>query len=64
MKKNKIFIACDTTNIKKIKEIIKKTEKSKINFGYRINIYTNSNIKMNGFFLNLIFGYSYLARKS
>ena len=36
---------------------------SKINFGYRINIYTNSNIKMNGFFLNLIFGYSYLVRK-
>ena len=38
MKKNKIFIACDTTNIKKIKEIIKKTEKSKINFGYKFGL--------------------------
>ena len=30
MKKNKIFVACDTTNIKKIKEIINKTQSSKI----------------------------------
>ena len=27
MKKNKIFIACDSKNINKIKEIIKKTQK-------------------------------------
>ena len=28
MKKNKIFVACDTTNIKKIKNIISQTKNS------------------------------------
>ena len=36
---------------------------SKISFGYKLNIDTNSNIKMNGFFINLIFGYSFLKKK-
>ena len=31
MKKNKIFVACDTVNISKIKEIIKKTKNSNPN---------------------------------
>ena len=29
MKKNKIFVACDTNNISKVKEIIKKTQSPK-----------------------------------
>ena len=38
MKKTNIFIACDTTNIKKIREIIKVTENSKLNFGYKFGL--------------------------
>ena len=38
MKKNKIFIACDSTNISKIKEIIKKTQNSKIIIGYKFGL--------------------------
>ena len=38
MKKNKIFVACDSTNISKIKEIIKKTQNSEINFGYKFGL--------------------------
>ena len=36
--KRKIFVACDTTNVKKIKQIIKKTQNSKINFGYKFGL--------------------------
>tara|TARA_Y100000817_G_C16774404_1_gene507613 strand:+ start:282 stop:953 length:672 start_codon:yes stop_codon:yes gene_type:complete len=38
MKKNKIFIACDSTNISKIKEIIKKTQNSKLIVGYKFGL--------------------------
>tara|TARA_B100000941_G_scaffold60585_1_gene39886 strand:- start:520 stop:1191 length:672 start_codon:yes stop_codon:yes gene_type:complete len=38
MKKIKIFVACDTNNIKKVKKIIKETQKSKINFGYKFGL--------------------------
>ena len=38
MKKNKIFIACDSAKISKIKEIIKKTEDSKLKFGYKFGL--------------------------
>ena len=38
MKKNKIFIACDSKNIKKIKEIIKKTNSSKLKIGYKFGL--------------------------
>tara|TARA_B100000242_G_scaffold293292_1_gene270957 strand:+ start:2099 stop:2773 length:675 start_codon:yes stop_codon:yes gene_type:complete len=38
MKKIKIFIACDTNNIKRVKRIIKETKKSKINFGYKFGL--------------------------
>ena len=38
MKKNKIFVACDTTNIKKIKNIIKQTKNSKIKIGYKFGL--------------------------
>ena len=38
MKKNKIFVACDTTNISKIKKIINKTQNSKIKVGYKFGL--------------------------
>tara|TARA_Y100000591_G_C21560300_1_gene558227 strand:+ start:22 stop:696 length:675 start_codon:yes stop_codon:yes gene_type:complete len=38
MKKNKIFVACDSTNISKIKLIINKTKNSKIKFGYKFGL--------------------------
>ena len=51
MKKNKIFVACDSNNISKIKEIIKKTQNSKIKFGYKFGLeFLNS--KNGRFFLS------------
>ena len=38
MKNIKIFIACDTTNPNKVKQIIKKSNSSKINFGYKFGL--------------------------
>ncbi len=38
MRKNKIFIACDTTDIKKIKRILKETQNKKITFGYKFGL--------------------------
>ncbi len=38
MKKNKIFIACDSSNISKVKEIIKNTQNSKIKIGYKFGL--------------------------
>ena len=38
MKKPKIFIACDTTSIRKIKKIITNSQSSKINFGYKFGL--------------------------
>ena len=38
MKKNKIFIACDSTNINKVKKIIKKTQNSKLKIGYKFGL--------------------------
>ena len=38
MKKQLIFIACDTTNRKKVKEIIQKTQNSNLNFGYKFGL--------------------------
>ena len=38
MKKSKIFIACDTTNISKIKKIIKETKNTKIKVGYKFGL--------------------------
>ena len=38
MKKSKIFIACDSKNINKIKEIIKKTRNSKLKIGYKFGL--------------------------
>ena len=38
MKKNKIFIACDTTDLSKVNEIIKKTQHSKLKIGYKFGL--------------------------
>ena len=38
MKKNRIFIACDSKNIKRIKEIIKKTQNSSLIIGYKFGL--------------------------
>ncbi len=38
MKKNKIFVACDTTKISKIREIINKTSNSKLIVGYKFGL--------------------------
>ena len=38
MNKNKIFIACDSTNVSKIKKIIKETQNSKLKFGYKFGL--------------------------
>ncbi len=38
MKKNKIFIACDTTKISKIKKIISSTQNSKFTIGYKFGL--------------------------
>ena len=36
--KPKIFIACDTSNISKVKKIINKTQTSKIKIGYKFGL--------------------------
>ena len=38
MKKNKIFVACDSNNISKVKRIINKTQSSKIKVGYKFGL--------------------------
>ena len=38
MRKNKIFVACDTVNISKVKEIIEKTKNSKLKVGYKFGL--------------------------
>ena len=38
MKKNKIFIACDSKNINLVKKIIKKTQNSKLQIGYKFGL--------------------------
>ena len=38
MKTPKIFIACDTTNKKKINQILRETQNSKIKFGYKFGL--------------------------
>ena len=38
MKKYKIFVACDSGNISKVKEIIKKTQNNKLKVGYKFGL--------------------------
>ena len=51
MKKNKIFIACDSTNVSKIKKIIKETKNSKLKIGYKFGLE----------FLNSKFGRNFIS---
>ena len=52
MKKNKIFVACDTINIPKIKEIIKETQNTKLKVGYKFGLE----------FLNSKYGRNFLSK--
>ena len=52
MKKSKIFIACDTTNISKIKRIIRDTKSTKIKVGYKFGLE----------FLNSINGKNFISK--
>ena len=52
MKKNKIFIACDSTNILKIKRIIRDTNNKKLKIGYKFGLE----------FLNSKHGRSFLSK--
>ena len=38
MRKNKIFVACDSINVSKVKKIIDKTQNSKIKVGYKFGL--------------------------
>ena len=38
MKNNKVFVACDTTNINKVKKIINETQSSKLKVGYKFGL--------------------------
>ena len=38
MKKNKIFVACDSANISKIKKIISQTQNSNLKIGYKFGL--------------------------
>ena len=38
MRKSKIFVACDTTDISKVKRIIKETQNSKLKIGYKFGL--------------------------
>ena len=38
MKKNKIFVACDATNINKINKIIAETKSSNLKVGYKFGL--------------------------
>ena len=52
MKKNKVFVACDSTNILKIKKIIKETQNKKIKIGYKFGLE----------FLNSKYGRDFLSK--
>ncbi len=52
MKKPKIFVALDTTNIKKIRHIINELKRTKINFGYKFGLE----------FLNSLNGRKFIAK--
>lgn len=53
MNKKKIFIACDTTNIKKIKKIINNSQTNKIKIGYKFGLEFMNSPKGRFFISNL-----------
>ncbi len=52
MKKNKVFVACDSANILKIKKIIKETQNKKLRIGYKFGLE----------FLNSKYGRNFLSK--
>ena len=52
MKKNKIFVACDNTNVSNIKKIIKETENSKLKVGYKFGLEFLNSKNGRNFYLN------------
>ena len=52
MEKNKIFVACDSTNISKVKKIISETQNTKLKVGYKFGLE----------FLNSKYGRSFLSK--
>ena len=38
MKKSKIFVACDSTNISRVKKIIKQSSHTKLKIGYKFGL--------------------------
>ncbi len=52
MKKDKIFVACDSTNILRIKKIIKETKNAKLKVGYKFGLE----------FLNSKYGRSFVSK--
>ena len=38
MSKNKLFIACDSSNLRKIKKIIKNSQNRKLKIGYKFGL--------------------------
>ena len=53
MRKNKVFVACDSTDISKIKNIIKKTRNSKLIIGYKFGLEFLNSKKGRNFISNL-----------
>ena len=53
MKKNKIFVACDSVNINKVKNIIKKTKNSSLKIGYKFGLEFLNSKKGRSFILKL-----------
>ena len=53
MKKPKIFIACDTTDVNKVRKILKESKNSKINFGYKFGLEFLNSKKGRKFLKNL-----------
>ena len=53
MKKNKIFVACDTIKISKIKKIIQKTKNSELQIGYKFGLEFLNSKKGRNFLLKL-----------
>ena len=53
MKNKKLFIACDTTKISKVKEIIEKTQETELKIGYKFGLE----------FLNSKNGRSFISKK-
>jgi len=54
MNKPKIFIACDTTNIKKVKKIINQSQSNKIKIGYKFGLEFMNSKKGRNFISSLI----------